>query len=81
LFSQPPQAEYRGQYDEVSLPDSIPIADDAYNRIREAILTARSSRKLVMESMVERKPAAFLHFLHGLRGELHVTWERRTRAP
>ena len=31
--------------------------------------------KLVMESIIETKAATVLEFLHGLRGELHVTLE------
>ena len=29
--------------------------------------------RLVMESIIETKAAPLLEFLHGLRGELHVT--------
>src|SRR6202035_344148 len=36
--------------------------------------------KLVMESIVETKAATVLEFLHGLRGELHVTLEEGTWA-
>src|SRR6476619_1074829 len=44
---------------------------------KEAIVIAvlNSSGKLVMESMVETKASSILQFIHGLRGELHVTWE------
>jgi hypothetical protein len=38
-----------------------------------------SSGKPVMESIVETN-ASILQFLHGLRGELHVTWEDGTWA-
>jgi ribosomal protein L13E len=34
--------------------------------------------KLVMESIVETKASTLLEFLHGLRGELHVTLEEGT---
>ena len=36
--------------------------------------------KLVMESIVETKASTLLEFLHGLRGELHVTLEEGTWA-
>ena len=36
--------------------------------------------KLVMESIVETKTSSILQFIHGLRGELHVTWEEGTWA-
>ena len=36
--------------------------------------------KLVMESIVETKSSSILQFIHGLRGELHVTWEEGTWA-
>ena len=43
---------------------------------KEAIVTAvlNSSGKLVMET----KASSILQFIHGLRGELHVTWEEGT---
>jgi hypothetical protein len=43
---------------------------------KEAIVIAvlNGSGKLVMESVVETKASSIL-FIHGLRGELHVTWE------
>jgi hypothetical protein len=31
--------------------------------------------KLVMESIIETKASSILQFIHGLHGELHVTWE------
>jgi len=37
-------------------------------------------RKLIMETIVETKASSILQFLHGLRGELHVTWEEGTWA-
>jgi hypothetical protein len=36
------------------------------------------SVKLVMESIVETKASSILQVIHGLRGELHVTWEEGT---
>src|SRR5216684_4493222 len=47
---------------------------------KEAIVIAvlNGSGKLVMESIVETKASSMLQFLHGLRGELHVTWEEGT---
>ena len=49
----------------------------------EAIVTAvlNSSGKLVMESIVETKASSILQFIHGLRGELHVTWEEGIGRP
>jgi len=42
---------------------------------KEAVVIAvlSSSGKLVMESIVETKASSILQFIHGLRGELHVT--------
>src|ERR1017187_6021433 len=42
---------------------------------KEAIVIAvlNGSGKLVMETVVETKASSILEFLHGLRGELHVT--------
>jgi len=49
---------------------------------KEAIVIAvlGGSGKLVMESIVETKASSILQFIHGLRGELHVTWEEGTWA-
>jgi len=49
---------------------------------QEAIVIAvlNDSGKLVMESIVETKASSILQFIHGLRGELHVTWEEGTWA-
>jgi len=49
---------------------------------QEAIVIAvlNGSGKLVMESIVETKASSILQFIHGLRGELHVTWEEGTWA-
>ena len=49
---------------------------------KEAIVIAvlGGSGKLVMESIVETKASSILEFIHGLRGELHVTWEEGTWA-
>src|ERR1700739_2195360 len=38
------------------------------------------SGKLMMESIVETKASSILQFIHGLRGELQVTWEEGTWA-
>ena len=48
----------------------------------EAIVIAvrNTSGKLVMESIVETKASSILQFIHGLQGELHVTWEEGTWA-
>src|SRR6202165_1674746 len=49
---------------------------------KEAVVIAvlSSSGKLVMESVIETKASSILQFIHGLRGELHVTWEEGTWA-
>jgi len=49
---------------------------------KEAIVIAvrNTSGKPVMESIVETKASSLLQFIHGLRGELHVTWEEGTWA-
>jgi Transposase len=49
---------------------------------QEAIVIAvlDGSGKLVMETIVETKASGILQVLHGLRGELHVTWEEGTWA-
>ncbi len=49
---------------------------------KEAIVIAvRNTRgHVVMESIVETKASSILQFIHGLQGELHVTWEEGTWA-
>jgi transposase len=49
---------------------------------KEAITIAvrNGSGKLIMESIVETKASSLLQFIHGLRGELHVTVEEGTWA-
>ena len=48
---------------------------------KEAIVIAvLNSSGLVMESIVETKAGGILQFIHGLQGELHVTWEEGTWA-
>ena len=49
---------------------------------KEAIVIAvlDGGCKLVMESIVETKASSILQFIHGLRGELQVTWEEGTWA-
>ena len=49
---------------------------------QEAIVIAvlNGSGKLVMETILETKASSILQFIHGLRGELHVTWEEGTWA-
>ena len=45
------------------------------------VIAVRSAGgRLVMESVVETKTSSLLQFIHGLRGELHVTWEEGTWA-
>ena len=45
-----------------------------------SIAVLNGAGKLVMESIVETQAATLLEFLHGLRGELHVTLEEGTWA-
>ena len=49
---------------------------------QEAMVIAalNGSGKLVMETILETKASSLLQFIHGLRGELHVTWEEGTWA-
>src|SRR5438477_5694437 len=49
---------------------------------KEAIVIAvlNGSGKLVMETILETKASSILQFIHGLRGELHVSWEEGTWA-
>ena len=49
---------------------------------KEAVVIAvrNSNGQLVMESIVETKASSLLQFIHGLQGELHVTWEEGTWA-
>ena len=49
---------------------------------KEAIVIAviNDGGKVVMESIIETKASSILQFIHGLRGELHVTWEEGTWA-
>jgi hypothetical protein len=44
------------------------------------IVVLNGSGKQVMETIVETKASSILQFIHGLRGELHVTWEEGTWA-
>src|SRR5712691_9621713 len=49
---------------------------------KEAIVIAvlNGTGKLVMETILETKASSILQFIHGLRGELHVTLEEGTWA-
>ncbi len=44
------------------------------------IAVLNGSGKLVMESIVETEASSILQFIHGLRGELQVSWEEGTWA-
>src|SRR5260370_10384508 len=44
------------------------------------IAVLNGNGKLVMESIVETKASSILQFIHGLGGELRVTWEEGTWA-
>ena len=49
---------------------------------KEAVVIAvlNGTGKQVMESIVETQASSILQFIHGLQGELHVTWEEGTWA-
>src|SRR5262249_35291292 len=49
---------------------------------KEAVVIAvlSGTGKQVMESIVETQANSILQFIHGLPGELHVTWEEGTWA-
>src|SRR5215467_10703414 len=38
------------------------------------------SGPMLMEAIVDTKASSILQFIHGLQGELHVTWEEGTWA-
>src|ERR1700688_1479381 len=50
--------------------------------LKEATVSSllNGSRKLVMASILDTQASSNLKFIHGLRGELHVTWEDGTWA-
>jgi hypothetical protein len=51
--------------------------------VRQATISAAvldSDRRLIMESILEKKAATVLQFVHGLRGSLHITFEEGTCA-
>ena len=50
------------------------------NKEATSIAVLNGAGKLVMESIIETKTVTLLEFLHGLRGELHVTLEEGTWA-
>jgi hypothetical protein len=47
---------------------------------KEAIVIAvlNGAGKMIMETILETKASSILQFIHGLGGELHVTWEEGT---
>jgi hypothetical protein len=45
-----------------------------------SIAVLDSSGKVVMESVIETKAITIVQFIHGLRGELHVTLEEGQRG-
>jgi transposase len=49
---------------------------------KEAIVIAvlNGTGKMIMETILETKASSILQFIHGLGGELHVTWEEGTWA-
>jgi hypothetical protein len=46
-----------------------------------SIAVLNSSGKLVMESIIETKANTILEFMHGLRGSLHLTFEKAPGLP
>src|SRR5215469_11990253 len=44
------------------------------------IAVRNTTGKLMMESVVETQARSILQFIHGLRGELHVSWEEGSLA-
>jgi hypothetical protein len=56
-------------------------ANDLSPKEAMVIAVLNGSGKLVMESIVETKASSILQFIHGLQGELHVTWEEGTYTP
>src|SRR5258708_34309039 len=45
-----------------------------------SIAVMNAAGKLVMECVIETKASIILQFIHGLRGDLHVTFEEGTWA-
>ena len=45
-----------------------------------SIAVMNSAGKVVMECVIETKASTILQFIHGLRGDLHVTFEEGTWA-
>src|SRR5262249_24688420 len=45
-----------------------------------SIAVMNSTGKIVMECVIETKGSSILQFVHGLRGDLHVTFEEGTWA-
>ena len=45
-----------------------------------SIAVRNAAGKIVMECVIETKASVILDFIHGLRGELHVTFEEGTWA-
>ena len=45
-----------------------------------SIAVRNAAGKIVMECVIETKASTILEFFHGLRGELHVTFEEGTWA-
>ena len=43
-----------------------------------SIAVRNTAGKIVMESVIETKANIILEFIHGLRGEVHVTFEEGT---
>jgi hypothetical protein len=45
-----------------------------------SIAVLKAAGKIVMECVIATKASIILQFIHGLRGDLHVTFEERTWA-
>ena len=56
------------------------VSERIVHKEATVIAVLNGSGKLVMESIVESKASSILQFVHGLRGELHVTWAEGTWA-
>jgi hypothetical protein len=46
-----------------------------------SIAVMNATGKFVMECAIETKASTVLQFIHGLRGDLHVTFEEGTGRP
>src|SRR5215831_5611704 len=81
-----PWGKDRRWHDELPPKEATPMSREVkyigMDVHKEAIVIAvlNDGGKLVMESIVATKASSILQFIHGVRGELHVTWEEGTWA-